>query len=254
MPDWTCSSTAPSARGRSARRLPSSARSRWRRPGSPGVDEDAYGAAGRACIRAETEVAGAPTAGWTRRSRCRRPARRCSSTSATAPAVPLDLAEPPHAPGHRHPRAAPAHRRRVRRPAGRLREAAAALGVPPCAQAPGRGRGLADERVRRRARHMVTEIARVEQTVTPWSAATGPRSATVRRLARLDAGRLRDLLPRARLAVATAVEAGAVGARMTGGGFGGSTISGGAERAGRGGRPGHRQRLRRARASGAPAT
>ena len=85
---------------------------------------------------------------------------------------------------------------------------------------------LTDERLARRARHVVSEIARV----------SAARSA----LADRDWGRLGDLFaashasmrddfeistPELDLAVATAVGAGADAARMTGGGFGGSIVA-----------------------------
>lgn len=85
---------------------------------------------------------------------------------------------------------------------------------------------LDDDVVRRRVRHVVTEIARVEDTV-----------------AILRDGRIRDIgplftashvsmrddfeitAPEVDLAVDTALSAGALGARMTGGGFGGCVIA-----------------------------
>jgi galactokinase len=85
---------------------------------------------------------------------------------------------------------------------------------------------LDDDRLRRRVRHVVTEDARVLDVV-----------------ALLEAGRVREIGPlltashaslrddfavscrELDLAVATALEAGALGARMTGGGFGGSAIA-----------------------------
>ncbi|RKN08647.1 galactokinase [Streptomyces radicis] len=84
---------------------------------------------------------------------------------------------------------------------------------------------LTDPVVRRRVRHVVTEDRRVERVI-----------------ALLDAGRARDIgpllteghaslrddfevsCPELDLVVAAAVDAGALGARMTGGGFGGSAI------------------------------
>jgi galactokinase len=83
-----------------------------------------------------------------------------------------------------------------------------------------------DAELARRARHVVTEIARVRKTV-----------------ALLEAGRMRDIgplldashtslaedyevsSPELDLACAAARGAGALGARMTGGGFGGSAIA-----------------------------
>ncbi|MEI8412632.1 MULTISPECIES: galactokinase [unclassified Kribbella] len=110
-------------------------------------------------------------------------------------------------------------------------EAAAELGVPALRsieyddldEALGQ---LKDDVVRRRVRHVVTEIRRVEEAV-----------------ALMRAGRLRDVgplftashvsmrddfeitVPELDVAVDTALEAGAIGARMTGGGFGGCIIA-----------------------------
>ena len=105
--------------------------------------------------------------------------------------------------------------------------AAATLGVPSLRQATLEDvEGLEDERIRRRARHIVTEIARVRDTVdaletSDWTA--------IGRAFRDSHVSMRDdfeiSCPELDVAVTTAVEAGAVGARMTGGGFGGSSIA-----------------------------
>ena len=105
--------------------------------------------------------------------------------------------------------------------------AAAALGVPSLRQASlAAVEGLEDDRVRRRARHIVTEIDRVRDTVAAldegdWQA--------IGRAFRDSHVSMRDdfeiSCPELDVAVTTAVEAGAVGARMTGGGFGGSSIA-----------------------------
>ena len=105
--------------------------------------------------------------------------------------------------------------------------AARALGVPTLRAATlDAVESLSDDRVRRRARHVVTEIARVTDTVT----ALGARDWD--ELARLfDASHrsMRDdfeiSCPELDCAVAIAVQAGAVAARMTGGGFGGSSVA-----------------------------
>ncbi len=86
--------------------------------------------------------------------------------------------------------------------------------------------GLLDPETFRRVRHVVTENDRVLQTVglleTAGPAAIGPL---------LDASHasMRDdfeiSCPELDLAVETARSAGAIGARMTGGGFGGSAIA-----------------------------
>lgn len=85
---------------------------------------------------------------------------------------------------------------------------------------------LADERVRRRARHVFTELARVEDALTALG--SGDLAAVA---ALLDAshGSLRDdyevSCTELDVAVDTARAHGAAGARMTGGGFGGSAIA-----------------------------
>ncbi|MEJ7831818.1 MAG: galactokinase [Nocardioides sp.] len=83
-----------------------------------------------------------------------------------------------------------------------------------------------DEHLRRRAHHVVTEIDRVRATV---SAIQGLDWPAVGRLLISSHASLRDdfevSCPELDAAVETAVEAGALGARMTGGGFGGSTVT-----------------------------
>jgi galactokinase len=86
--------------------------------------------------------------------------------------------------------------------------------------------GLADERLRRRARHVVTEIDRVTEVVRLVEAGEWGSLGAV--LAASHASMRDDFeisCPELDLAVTTAVEAGALGARMTGGGFGGSTVA-----------------------------
>jgi galactokinase len=85
---------------------------------------------------------------------------------------------------------------------------------------------LEDERVRRRARHVVREIARVTETVEAlhdgdWARVGrlfGDSHDSMRSDFEISCDELDTV-------VATAVHAGALGARMTGGGFGGSAIS-----------------------------
>ena len=85
---------------------------------------------------------------------------------------------------------------------------------------------ISDERVRRRARHVVTEIARVSETV---EALTGADWRLVGSLMLASHVSMRDdfEISCAELdaVVETATDEGAVGARMTGGGFGGSAIA-----------------------------
>lgn len=106
-------------------------------------------------------------------------------------------------------------------------QAAAELGVPSLREASReRVDSLTDPLLRRRARHVVTEITRVRNVV-----------------ALLDSGRVRDIgpllnashaslrddlevsSPELDCAVGAARAAGALGARMTGGGFGGSALA-----------------------------
>ena len=85
---------------------------------------------------------------------------------------------------------------------------------------------LDDERLRRRARHVVTEIGRVARTVAEIE---GGEWESVGGLFVESHASMRDdfeiSCPELDLAVETAVAAGALGARMTGGGFGGSAVA-----------------------------
>lgn len=85
---------------------------------------------------------------------------------------------------------------------------------------------LGDARLRRRARHVVTEIARVEEAVAAI------RSGDWRALGTLFEASHRSMrddfeisCPELDTVVTAATAAGAIGARMTGGGFGGSAIA-----------------------------
>lgn len=105
--------------------------------------------------------------------------------------------------------------------------AAEALGVPSLRRASlTEVEGLDDERVRRRARHIVTEIDRVRATVAALGAGDWQGVGRAFRDSHVS---MRDdfeiSCPELDVAVTTAVEAGAIGARMTGGGFGGSSIA-----------------------------
>jgi galactokinase len=85
---------------------------------------------------------------------------------------------------------------------------------------------LTDERVRRRVRHVFSEIARVQQAVgqladedfAGFGATMVASHASLRDDYEVSCGELD-------VAVDTALAAGALGARMTGGGFGGSAIA-----------------------------
>jgi galactokinase len=85
---------------------------------------------------------------------------------------------------------------------------------------------LPDDVVRRRVRHVVTEIRRVEEAVELMRAG---RLRDVGPLFTASHVSMRDdfeiTVPELDVAVDTALEAGALGARMTGGGFGGCIIA-----------------------------
>jgi galactokinase len=90
--------------------------------------------------------------------------------------------------------------------------------------------GLLDGETFRRVRHVVTEDARVLETVRLLRSGTLASSPeTIGALLTASHESMRDdfeiTTPALDLAVATALEAGAVGARMTGGGFGGAIIA-----------------------------
>jgi len=85
---------------------------------------------------------------------------------------------------------------------------------------------LDDDRLRRRATHVVTEIARVEQVVEALAVGDWAGVGTV--FAASHASMRDDFeisCPELDVVVETAVAQGALGARMTGGGFGGSAIA-----------------------------
>ena len=85
---------------------------------------------------------------------------------------------------------------------------------------------IAEEQIRRRARHVVTEISRVEEAVAAFGA--GDWDALGHLFAASHASMRDDFeisCPELDVAVASAVDAGAIAARMTGGGFGGSSVA-----------------------------
>ncbi|MDN4162075.1 galactokinase [Nocardioides abyssi] len=182
-----------------------------------------------ACMRAETEVAGAPTGGMDQTVSVL--AEEGSAllvdfdTDETRP-VALDLAGltllvTDTRVSHELNDGGYAARR------ADCEAAAAELGVPSLRQADlAAVDGISDERVRARARHIVTETDRVLPVAE--ALATGDRD-TVERLFALSHASMRDdfeiSCDELDAAVAVAVEAGAVAARMTGGGFGGSSVA-----------------------------
>lgn len=189
----------------------------------------------RAAIRAETEFVGAPTGGLDQSASVLASAGHallldCADGSARP--VPWDLAAEGLAllmidtrAEHSHVTGEYAQRRE------QSIRAAEAIGVPTLREAaPADLERIADPLVRRRARHIITEIARVRETEHLLEA--GPIRPRVQRLGELlDASHasLREdyevTVPALDLAVEAARAAGAHGARMTGGGFGGSIIA-----------------------------
>jgi galactokinase len=182
-----------------------------------------------AAIRAETEVVGAPTGGMDQTVGVRGRAGAAlliDFDSHESTPVPLDLA------GHtllvtdtRVSHALTDGGYGSRR--ADCERAAAALGVPTLRAATLEAvDALTDDRVRRRARHIVTEIARVTDTVEALDRGAWDE---VGRLFDASHRSMRDdfeiSCPELDCAVAVAVQAGAVAARMTGGGFGGSSVA-----------------------------
>jgi len=184
-----------------------------------------------ACIRAETEIAGAPTGGMDQTVAMLADAGAAlliDFESGRSESVPLEL----DAAGlallvtdtrvqHALVDGGYAERR------ADCEAAAAELGVPSLRQAsPDAVAAIADDRQRRRARHVVTEIDRVRQVVAALDAGAwgelGPILAASHASMRDD---FEISCPELDLAVDTAVAAGAIGSRMTGGGFGGSSVA-----------------------------
>ncbi|MCU0283955.1 MAG: galactokinase [Candidatus Nanopelagicales bacterium] len=198
----------------------------------------ASGDAGRAhlaavCVRAENEVAGAPTGGMDQAASLRATAGHAlllDTLDHSVAQVPFHLAEAglellvidtraEHAlvDGQYAARRAACHAAAARLGVGTLRE----VDDLPAALA-----ALPDPVEQQRVRHVVTEIARVEQFVAlvrdDRVREVGPLMDASHESLRLDYEVSCDELD---VAVVSARAAGALGARMTGGGFGGSAIA-----------------------------
>jgi galactokinase len=113
-------------------------------------------------------------------------------------------------------------------------EAARRLGIPSLRSLTGLAdtRSLTDPVLRRRVRHVFTDNQRVLEVVALLRSPSGPSADTYREIGRLLTQAhmsLRDDFevswPEADAAVEAAVAAGAYGARMIGGGFGGSVLA-----------------------------
>ncbi|MGV8979465.1 MAG: galactokinase [Cellulomonas sp.] len=195
-----------------------------------------------ACVRAENEIAGAPTGGMDQSASLRAQAGHAlllDCLDGSVRQVPFDLAahglallvidtRAEHAlvDGQYAARRTTCEAAATRLGLGTLREIHGTGGLAAAFASLASAGGADSDVAVRRVRHVVTEIARVEDFV-----------------ALLDAGRVREVGPlldashaslrddyevscrELDLAVATARAAGALGARMTGGGFGGSAIA-----------------------------
>ena len=184
-----------------------------------------------ACVRAETEVAGAPTGGLDQSISLFAEADHAlllDFADGSRAQVPLPLADQGLSVlvvdtrvSHALVDGGYAARR------DDCAAAAAALGLTSLRDATAESlAGLGDERLRARARHVVSEIDRVRRAVAAMAAGDWP---AVGRLFVASHESLRDdyQVSCAELdtAVETSLAAGALGARMTGGGFGGSAIA-----------------------------
>ena len=199
------------------------------------ADDAARARLARACVRAENEVAGAPTGGMDQSASllCREGmALLLDCRSGATEHVPFDLGGSGHVLLVTDTRAEHAltdgqygaRRAACERAAGEL-GVASLRDVSAEALDDALGR-LSDPELVRRTRHVVTEIARVRETVVAL------RAGDLHRVGRLfDASHasLRDdyevSCAELDASVDAARAAGALGARMTGGGFGGSSIA-----------------------------
>ena len=199
------------------------------------TDDAARTRLARACVRAENEVAGAATGGMDQSA-----ALLCRAGSAllldcedgTTEHVPVDLAAADHVLLVTDTRASHAlndGQYEARRRA--CERAAAELGVSSLRQVtpqalPDALATLSDDELRARTRHVVTEIARVRECVAALRAGD---LRTVGRIFDASHASLRDdyevSCVELDVSVNAALDAGALGARMTGGGFGGSSIA-----------------------------
>ncbi|GAA1981385.1 galactokinase [Terrabacter lapilli] len=198
-------------------------------------DADSRARLAQVCIRAENEIAGAPTGGMDQSAALladEATALLLDCRSWQTEQVPFDLASAGYAllVTDTH-----AHHELVDGQYGSRREsceeAARVLGVDLLREVPASGLDAALEKLptdemRRRVKHVVTEIDRVEQAVAAL------RAGDLEEVGRLfDASHvsMRDdyeiSCEELDVATETARQHGALGARMTGGGFGGSCIA-----------------------------
>ncbi len=199
------------------------------------ADDAARARLARACVRAENEVAGAATGGMDQSAAllCREgSALLLDCRDGATSHVPFDLAATGHVLLVTDTRASHALNDGQYEERRRACEAAAeALGVGSLREVAPAGledalARLDDDEQRRRTRHVVTEIARVQACVA--ALADGDLDE-VGRLFSASHASLRDdyevSCDELDVSVEAAEGAGALGARMTGGGFGGSSIA-----------------------------
>ncbi|MGZ5369133.1 MAG: galactokinase [Aeromicrobium sp.] len=202
-------------------------------PGASAPDDESRHRLARACMRAETEVAGAPTGGMDQTvSMLARAGNAllidCQNWSTRdVPWDPagegLELIVVDTHTSHTLTDGGYESRRND------CEEAARLLGLGTLREAVNTGTALArlhDPRIQRRARHVLTEIIRVDEAVARLDSGD---FATLGALLDLSHDSLRDdfevSCPELDAVVDTARTLGAVGARMTGGGFGGAAIA-----------------------------
>lgn len=204
-------------------------------PGARNLDDAARAFLATACVRAENEIAGASTGGLDQASSlrcvegaailldCRDGAVRRVPFDPLA--VGLDLLVIDTRAPHSHVDGEYSSRRAATETAAEL------LGVPDLRAVPfdeldAALARLDDPVIRRRTRHCVTEIERVRASVAVLD---GDDVAALGPLMTASHASLRDdfevTVPELDTAVDAALAAGALGARMTGGGFGGSAIA-----------------------------
>jgi galactokinase len=195
-----------------------------------------------ACVRAENEIAGAPTGGMDQSSSLRAQpghALLLDTRDGTVRHVPFDLsahglallvidtrAEHQLADGQYANRRATCEAAATRLGRATLREIGAGADLEAALAVLSEPGDVEAETTVKRVRHVVTEIARVEDFVTLLDAG---RVAEVGPLMDASHASLRDdyevSCAELDLAVTVARRSGALGARMTGGGFGGSAIA-----------------------------
>jgi galactokinase len=205
--------------------------------GGLGLGESREGRARLAarCVEAENVIAGAPTGGMDQSAAllaAERSALLLDCRSGETEDVPFDLAAGGRALLVTDTRAEHAlvdGQYAERRDS--CERAAHELGVATLREVPASGLeermgSLSSDLLRRRTRHVVTEIARVEEAVRALRAGDFDELG---RLFLASHASMRDdfeiSVDELDTAVEAAVEAGALGARMTGGGFGGSAIA-----------------------------